>query len=1194
MPRCEECTELLLDFVYELLDAEQARQVREHLDGCADCQAALQEALGQKAILARAAQVIREVPPFAPPSETAAQTEPQPAVVARSPTVTPAPTAGLPEHQETCGPPQWPGQRPGHNSGARRRPVWAWVASAAAVLVCAIGLGYYQHGLAVRQDRLVELRREVTDIEARLASVEVDFRKGLDDLVSPEAGKELRLQVTGPAVYHSEVENRYRVATEDLEGNALSGKVEARLVDGANKEIFRSEEMPIRGERVVSLPAGLAVQAGAQTRLEIRAGVGKRTEELKEEVVAAPADPLTQLALNKRLYHVGEIVFFRSVTLDRYTLRPPEKPQRLQQSLRDDKGKTVLALVNATGAGGISSGEFAVTKDLAEGEYTLQVADEAGRPLASRTLRVVRDVPAGLYFNRPRYRPGDKVVASYQAPRSAKDAAVANQAVTVNVLQENGKPVEGMSQPVQVFTDKLGQANIEFQLPRYTPAAPARLEIQLHDGKREEKMVREIPLALPQPRVEFFPEGGELLAEAPNRVYFRATTSLGEPADLEGRVIDSQGQTVAQARTEPHDAVRGLGVFTLTPRSGETYRLQITSPPGTTTVSALPEARAAGVALHVENPVDAEGEPVRVTVRSEGAKRLLLVAACRERTVAQQFVQAPSGSFSTSLAPARGAQGTLRVTAYEVRAGRVTPLAERLVYREPARRLALSASTDLFAYPPGDAVRLKVRSVDENGAAVPAWLAALVVDERVLPDDPSLEQSMPAFFYLLSEVGQARDLDNADVLLAPGDQARRALDLFLGTHGWRRFVPATAPAEKAAWFHRDNRDALLLRQKQAVATARADLEAKRERAAELRDREDSLRDRARLAFLDLTHYEQQPRQMVGIGLGVLVAALLLVGAGLLLWGLVVLVRGGVARPHFLVAMALLGGCLLTLLAFGNRSVALAEPDSLAWLQTKPRPDLGVPPQKRPPPPPPVAALAASSVKRSLEGPQGKVEGGGRAAEMKGVIDSIKDANVKEITQRKAKAAERDQARYFTNLPYSQTNTLKDMTESLSVRFNEVAKEQQQAWSYLNQNYSSSNQPYGMMQGVTGYQAPATTTSTGTSKTSGPPPVVPVSPTPPPGDMKAPTGQAPSVPEAASKQREYAHQNNRKGNDFQDTVFWHPALVTQGGAVQVTFDLSSVPTSYRVLLYGHTADGRLGGFQGRLTTRPPGQSQAGKR
>jgi hypothetical protein len=785
-------------------------------------------------------------------------------------------------------------------------------------------------------------------------------------------------------------------------------------------------------------------------------------------------------------------------------------------------------------------------------------------------------------------------VASYQAPRAAKDLAVANLAVTVKVLQDDGRPVEGLRQPIQVFTDQLGQASIEFQLPRYTPAGPARLEIRIGDGTGDDKLVREIPLALAQPNVEFFPEGGDLLADVPNTVYFRATTSRGESADVEGRVVDSHGQTIAQVRTEPHDAVCGLGVFTLTPRKGESYRLQISSPAGAKESPALPAARDAGAALHVENPVDVQGEPVRLTIRSAAGKQLLLVASCRERIIAQQFVTASAGTLTTSLAPATGAEGTLRVTAYEVGGGRVTPLAERLVYREPARRLALSATTDKFAYFTSEAVRMKVYTADENGAATPAWLAALVVDERVLPDDPSVEQSMPAYFYLLSEVGQARDLDNADILLAPGDQARRALDLFLGTHGWRHFVPATAKAEKLGWFHHDNRDALLLSRSQAVAHAQADLKARQEQAVELRDQNTSLRDRARLAYLDLIEFEQQPRQMLGIGLGILVAALLLLGAGLLLWGLAVLMRGGAARPHFLVAMALLGCCFMALLAFGNRPAAEEEPAALAWLQGEPRPVPPMPPPPGLPPPPSKSASATEPVTRSLNaGFKEKAEVGGRDRQEEKASSATKDTKALELAKLSGKKlADWGLTTYWGNSPYSQNFMAEAMAEPLLERFNE-AKLQQEATRRSGTKSSLNTTPNELVQG-TQFSRPAVSNNAPTGGYSAaPPPVVPVSPTPT-GDMKGPGGLVPPQLDGALKQREYAHRNSRKGNDSQDTVFWHPALVTQGGEVQVTFDLSSVPTSYRVLLYGHTSDGRLGGFQGRLTTRSTDPTHARKR
>src|SRR5262249_40595737 len=68
-------------------------------------------------------------------------------------------------------------------------------------------------------------------------------------------------------------------------------------------------------------------------------------------------------------------------------------------------------------------------------------------------------------------------------------------------------------------------------------------------------------------------------------------------------------------------------------------------------------------------------------------------------------------------------------------------------------------------------------------------------------------------------------------------------------------------------------------------------------------------------------------------------------------------------------------------------------------------------------------------------------------------------------------------------------------------------------------------------------------------------------------------------------REYAHQHTGGALDVHDTVFWHPALRRADGSVRVSFDLAGVPTTYRVLLLGHSPSGRLGTATGRLEVVP---------
>ena len=76
--------------------------------------------------------------------------------------------------------------------------------------------------------------------------------------------------------------------------------------------------------------------------------------------------------------------------------------------------------------------------------------------------------------------------------------------------------------------------------------------------------------------MQFYPEGGDLVAGLENRVYFFGHDPLGEPVDIRsGRVVDSQGREVARLQTY-HE---GRGMFRFTPAVDENYRLEITQPP---------------------------------------------------------------------------------------------------------------------------------------------------------------------------------------------------------------------------------------------------------------------------------------------------------------------------------------------------------------------------------------------------------------------------------------------------------------------------------------------------------------------------------------------------------------------------------------------------------------------------------------
>ena len=66
----------------------------------------------------------------------------------------------------------------------------------------------------------------------------------------------------------------------------------------------------------------------------------------------------------------------------------------------------------------------------------------------------------------------------------------------------------------------------------------------------------------------------------------------------------------------------------------------------------------------------------------------------------------------------------------------------------------------------------KISARDEKGQALPAWILASVVDERL----QNLPRSLSAHFFLLNEIRTGADLDNAQLILHDSAESCEVLD----------------------------------------------------------------------------------------------------------------------------------------------------------------------------------------------------------------------------------------------------------------------------------------------------------------------------------------------------------------------------------------------------------------------------------
>src|SRR5205814_4002806 len=116
------------------------------------------------------------------------------------------------------------------------------------------------------------------------------------------------------------------------------------------------------------------------------------------------------------------------------------------------------------------------------------------------------------------------------------------------------------------------------------------------------------------------------------------------------------------------------------------------------------------------------------------------------------------------------------------------PLAERLVYRQPAHEVKVAVAPNQTTYTPGGKATLNITTTDETGKPISTVVGLTVTDDSVLEMIEKREQAprLPVMVLLEDDV---RNLSDAHVYLdETNPKAPLATDLLLGTQGWRRFA----------------------------------------------------------------------------------------------------------------------------------------------------------------------------------------------------------------------------------------------------------------------------------------------------------------------------------------------------------------------------------------------------------------------
>lgn len=280
----------------------------------------------------------------------------------------------------------------------------------------------------------------------------------------------------------------------------------------------------------------------------------------------------------------------------------------------------------------------------------------------------------------------------------------------------------------------------------------------------------------PPVKMQFFPEGGDIIAGGKNRVAFKAVNQNGIPVTVTGTVTDNTGKTVTSFTTE-HD---GMGALEIEAEPGKTYTANVTTPAQNSFTVKLPATKEEGIGLRVENTSSSRLYVLlnRAEKNKERYSRLRIVAQMYQQIVFNVTLNTDEGQLAAPIPKKNLPPGIMQITLFDAQNN---PLAERLAFIENYNLVTPAINIDTLT------TKAKGRnqvSFSLNGVTTPA-LSCLVSSETT-GMATGLENNIAAAFLLTSDI--------KGYIHQPGyyfknkeAQTLHHLDLLLMTQGWRRF-----------------------------------------------------------------------------------------------------------------------------------------------------------------------------------------------------------------------------------------------------------------------------------------------------------------------------------------------------------------------------------------------------------------------
>ncbi len=274
------------------------------------------------------------------------------------------------------------------------------------------------------------------------------------------------------------------------------------------------------------------------------------------------------------------------------------------------------------------------------------------------------------------------------------------------------------------------------------------------------------------PTINFFPEGGDIIAGIPNKIAFKANDQWGKPVKVKG-IITANGKTIDSLRTL-HD---GMGYFYLTPQNGISYAVKWKDEKAVEHNASLPKIKSGGATLQVSSAGTNRIFTVNCTPDMINAMDSVHLIGTVYQHEVFRIAKATSGPIKGTIPTSGLPSGILTITLFDKN---WNAIAERITYLDNRE----------YRFQPEMEVQrwgLNKRARNELKITVPdslvANLSVAVTDASIGTDSSN---NIISHLMLTSEL-KGQVYNPSYYFSSDNEKVKEHLDLVMLTHGWRRF-----------------------------------------------------------------------------------------------------------------------------------------------------------------------------------------------------------------------------------------------------------------------------------------------------------------------------------------------------------------------------------------------------------------------